>query len=355
MDRIDNMILVVGMHRSGTSAAARLINILGADIGENLLLGQTEVNRNGFWENTALIDLHEEIFAKLDSAWFDFRPLPDNWWRSDEVKPFGREILSVIERDYSSKHLLGVKDPRLCRFLPLWTEALKPVVQNTMCLLMIRNPLEVAGSLKKRDNIEKNVALMIWMLYVLEAEYYSREFRRTVVDYDGLLKDWRGTVDRMTGDLGVTWPKSIPEVADALQKEINPDLRRHHVTPQDSKEPDTLTRKALAVYAAVSGGDLSGARDFLDDTRRGLYEFELISGAMPDIVFRVEMNLVEKTNALMRLGKEHQHATQVVEERDQQLKRVCDERDQALAVLNRIQSHWIWRISYSVYRMFKRS
>jgi hypothetical protein len=196
---------------------------------------------------------------------------------------------------------------------------------------------------------------MIWMLYVLEAEYYSREFRRTVVDYGGLLKDWRGTVDRMTGDLGVTWPKSIPEVADALQKEINPDLRRHHEQPLDSKETDTLTRKALAVYAAVSGGELSRERDFFDETRRSLYEFELISGAMPDIVFRAKMNLVEKTNELMRLGKEHQHATQVVEERDQQLKRLREERDQARAMLNRIQSHWIWRISYSAYRMFKRS
>jgi len=366
MARIDNMILVVGMHRSGTSAAARLINILGADVGENLLLGQTEINRNGFWENNALIDIHDEIFVELDSAWFDFRPLPPEWWRSEEIRPFGREILSVVERDYSSTHLLGVKDPRLCRFLPLWKEVLKPVVQNTLCLLMIRNPLEVAGSLKKRDNIEKDIALMLWMLYVLEAEYYSRELRRSVVDYDGLLKDWKGTVERMTDELGITWPKSIPEVADALQKEINPDLRRHHLKPLDLKETDALTRKALAVYAAVTGGDLSGSRDFFDDTRERLHEFELISGAMPDIVFREKMNLVEKTNALMQLGKEHQHAMQVVEERDQQLehlheerdrqvRQLIKERDQALAVLNRIQSHWIWRISYSVYRMFKRS
>ncbi len=51
MFQINTIILVLGMHRSGTSAITRLLNILGADLGINLLPGAQTINEPGFWEN----------------------------------------------------------------------------------------------------------------------------------------------------------------------------------------------------------------------------------------------------------------------------------------------------------------
>ena len=76
MLQIDNIIFVLGMHRSGTSAITHLLSILGADLGKNLLMGQTDINKKGFWENQELIEIHDTILETLDSAWFDFRSIP---------------------------------------------------------------------------------------------------------------------------------------------------------------------------------------------------------------------------------------------------------------------------------------
>jgi hypothetical protein len=223
-----------------------------------------------------------------------------------------------------------------------------------MCLLMIRNPLEVAASLRKRDNLDKHIALHMWMTYVLEAEYHSRGFRRTVVDYDRLLKDRWAVVDQMTGDLGITWPKPVREVKAALEKEIKADLRRHHASVSDAETSDCLTQKAMEVYTRLSQEPLSGLRAYLDKTKAALCGFELISGEMADIIFRVNNNLVEKTGELMRLGKDHAHAQQVVQERDQQLRELRHERNLMEAELKRIRSHWAFRLGHAAYRMIKR-
>ena len=89
-----NCLLVVGMHRSGTSALTRVINLHGAFLGRELLPPAPE-NESGFWENRAIFALHERWLAELGRSWYDSRPLPPDWkdsaWgvaaRADISKP----------------------------------------------------------------------------------------------------------------------------------------------------------------------------------------------------------------------------------------------------------------------------
>src|SRR5690348_5945376 len=79
-------ILIVGMHRSGTSALTRVINLHGVPLGRQLLEAAFD-NEAGFWENQAVVQLHERILEHLGSSWDDPRELPSGWL--DEVEGAG--------------------------------------------------------------------------------------------------------------------------------------------------------------------------------------------------------------------------------------------------------------------------
>ena len=55
-------VLVLGMHCSGTSAITRLLNLRGVGLGRDLLPAKAD-NERGFWENRAILELHERFLA----------------------------------------------------------------------------------------------------------------------------------------------------------------------------------------------------------------------------------------------------------------------------------------------------
>ncbi len=113
-------LLILGMHRSGTSALARVVNLLGFDAG-NKLMGPVEGDTpRGFWENVEIVDLHDRLLATLASSWSDTNPLPRDRWSSPDIYPFRRELEEILDRNFSEQAYWMVKDPRLCRLLPFW-------------------------------------------------------------------------------------------------------------------------------------------------------------------------------------------------------------------------------------------
>jgi hypothetical protein len=372
MLQIDNIIFVLGMHRSGTSAVTRLLNILGADLGGNLLMGHTDINKKGFWENREFIDIHDNILKDFDSAWFDFRSLPKEWWLENEAQSYCSKIIEVIEKDYNDLDLIAVKDPRLCRLLPLWLECLKKIALNIMCVLALRNPREVVSSLIKRDGIDRGTAICLWLAYVLESEFYSRGLTRTVVNYDVILKDWRTEVIRMSDDLSMKWPIPLNQIESSIAEELDPKLRHHHTTDQNYENSDKLMLKALEVYNKINSNKLEDIREYLDKVRSEFYEWKLPPAFLADTLHRTNQLLVIKTKQHMRLGENHHRTLKIINERDRQhsekdqqiteLDRQLAEKDQHITKrdqqlaekdqhiterdrqLDRIQSHWTWRI-----------
>lgn len=56
-------ILVLGMHRSGTSAFTRLLNLAGAESPKNLMEAKTD-NVRGFWESEAVCGVNDAFLAR---------------------------------------------------------------------------------------------------------------------------------------------------------------------------------------------------------------------------------------------------------------------------------------------------
>ena len=186
-------ILILGMHRSGTSVLARICNLLGFDLGGKIMPPKSD-NETGFWENEAVVSVHEQIFETIGASWDDMTPLPPNWRDNDEVLGLAEQLKSVCRGEFGDSDKWCIKDPRSSRLLPIWIDLLDDMNVRPVAAVMFRNPLAVAESLAKRNRLPLNHSCLAWLRHNLEAIEHTSEIPRAFVSYESLLEDWRRAV-----------------------------------------------------------------------------------------------------------------------------------------------------------------
>ena len=95
------------------------------------------------------------------------------------------------------------------------------------CVIPVRHPLAVAGSLSRRNGFAPEKSVLLWSAYMLAAEAYTRDLPRAFVSYDGLLGDWRGEVARIEQAHGAALPNLNDKAAKAIGKFLSPELRHN--------------------------------------------------------------------------------------------------------------------------------
>lgn len=268
-------ILILGMHRSGTSVLTRLVNLLGAELGSSLMAAEKGNNDKGFWEHWDIVTIHEELLAALDHDWDTPVPLPDNWWKSKTVAPFRKRLLAIIKRDFADSELWCVKDPRLCLLLPLWNDMLDELGLTPLSILASRNPLDVAASLNKRDAIAEEKGLFLWLLHTLEAEHASRDHKRVIVSYESIMQNWQETADILAKALDITWPSSKENISAEVESFIDPSLRHHGSNAEQLKKCPAASPWVLQCYEAIEASYGQSGKRYLkrfDTLYTSLYE-----------------------------------------------------------------------------------
>ena len=264
-------ILVAGMHRSGTSAAARVINLLGADIARDLTPAIPGNNDRGFWEPRAVVAIHDRLLADLDSAWDDPFSLPARWMETDAARQAKRELAEEVRKDFSGGRICTVKDPRLGRLLPLWLELLDELEIEPVVVVPVRNPLEVAASLQRRDRLPLAKSLLIYLRYTLDAELASRGRRRIFVRYDHLLVDWRSFARKLEKAVGTGLLTPVPDGAAAIDRFLTLDLYHNRATHETlSSTPDvpaTVVELFDRMSETAESGDETALREACDRIR----------------------------------------------------------------------------------------
>ena len=215
-------ILILGMHRSGTSALARLISEFGAALPANLMPANAD-NEMGYWESLPVNQALEGVLRAAGSSWTDWRSFNSKWHRRLTSAGLVGELKRAIKSEYGQSSLFVLKDPRLCRLVPLIKEVLIELNINPCAILMVREPLEVIASLQKREKMSAQDAQLLWERHVLDAESETRDWPRAFVTYEGLLKDWRYATSNFAKLLELQWPISPIE----LPKEVDELISRH--------------------------------------------------------------------------------------------------------------------------------
>src|SRR3546814_15155293 len=105
-------VLVLGMHRSGTSALTRVLNLLGVALGRQLMQAAAGNNETGFWEHQDAVDAHEALLAAFGMRWSDPRRLPDGWEETPAADTARAAIRPTIAAQFDGVPLWGVKEDR---------------------------------------------------------------------------------------------------------------------------------------------------------------------------------------------------------------------------------------------------
>ena len=254
-------ILVLGMHRSGTSALTRMLNLLGCALSEDLIIPDRG-NPEGYWESLRANQINVALLAALGRGWDDIRELPADWMTRPETDQAREQIRAFLDVDVSRKKPWVLKEPRLCRLAPLWLEMMTEAGIDARVVIALRHPAEVAYSLARRDGIAPGRSHLLWLQHVLEAERASRGRPRALVHYRDLLTNWRAQAARIATTLGVRWPVTVNKAAAEIDAFLRPDLRHADATEErDGAARIEVPAPVLAVYRALleGGGALFAA------------------------------------------------------------------------------------------------
>jgi hypothetical protein len=244
-------LVVLGVGRSGTSALARMLSLLGGALPKDVL-GPGRGNERGHWEPAVLVALGDAILRWHGREWRDPSPLPPAWFASDEAEYCIGQIAGVIEHQYDDAPLIVIKEPRLCRLSPLMFAALERLHIEPRIVLPVRHPSEVVRSICLRDDADPLACELLWVRDLLQAEAASRRFARVWTGFDDLLADWRGVADAISSRLALSWPNPPERAAAGIEKFLEPGLRHFDIGANTA--PASVGALACRLWQATCHG-----------------------------------------------------------------------------------------------------
>ena len=264
-------ILVLGMHRSGTSALTRVLHLLGCQLPKQVMSGDVG-NEFGHWESTPIASFNDEVLASAGSSWDDWLPFNSDWYQSPVVHDFVSRGRAWLTEEFGSSPLFVLKDPRICRIANFWFEIFAAEGIEPAIVVPVRNPLEVGNSLNDRDMMEPGYAHLLWLRHILDAEAASRGLKRVFCTYDQLLEDWPGLADRMKMTLGITWPRISASTAVEISSFLTTGQRHFSSSPKLTGSP--ISEWISKTYAVALRWSDSGEKEsdfrILDSVRAEL-------------------------------------------------------------------------------------
>ena len=300
-------VLVAGMHRSGSSALARVLNMLGCGLAKELV-APNPTNETGHWEPLEILKLNDELLESAGSAWDDWTACSPAWFSSPIAEEFKERAAHIFSEEHGTQRLTVMKDPRLARLLPFWLDTLRAAGTEPVVMIPIRNPLEVAQSLHVRDGSDPFYNQLLWLRHVLDAEAGSRGVARHFSTYDQLLDSWTSLVSVAESKLGLRFPRRSARASEEVDAYLADRHRHHRLSPKavlgDAAASDWLkTTYAIMLRWSESGEE---PKDYaqLDSIRS---ELDRSAGTFSRLIYRGK-KAVEEVNGLHH----------VLAERDQQ-------------------------------------
>jgi hypothetical protein len=244
------VILVLGMHRSGTSSTAGTLVRLGGFPPLHLMAPATD-NEKGFWESSVIVDLNDAILAAGGSDWRDWRGFNLDAVDGAEVDALRTRAKAALVEEFGDVGLAVMKDPRMCRLMRFWGPVFEEAKWSVRVLLPIRSPLEVSWSLNSRNRIGPAYGCLLWLRHVLDAEAETRGMARAVLDWPEFLGDGRKALARASEQLGLIWPFWHERALGEVDEFLSADLRHQRASEADLRAHPAISRLARETYVAM--------------------------------------------------------------------------------------------------------
>jgi hypothetical protein len=241
-------VVILGMHRSGTSLITRLVSLLGLAVcrDEDLLVGRAR-NPRGHWESKSLLRYNDRLLGELGGSWFCPPALgPDETSRL--LRKRSSEALAALQRAHPQRPWVW-KDPRTCVLMPFWAAALE---QRAAYVLVVRHPFEVSDSLARRNGFTPLLSLALWERYTRAAMLGAAGHPVMVCTYDGVLADPVAWCERLVSFLRELGLSTLAVDSMAIGAFVMNELRHSHQSWSDLQPDELISPEQVTLAHAAS-------------------------------------------------------------------------------------------------------
>jgi len=271
--RKNRVIVVLGMHRGGTSLIVRGLSALGVDIGNNFYPNTTD-NPKGFWEDKDIHFINEKILSLFGMTWDSMRLIAAHEWKNPALDAIRIHASELLKRRFDNSQLWGFKDPRTARLLPFWQRVFRGLKISDSYVIAVRNPISVARSLAARDMFAAEKSYLLWLEHLLPSIAETSSKPRVVVDYDQLMNSPIPELNRIATALKITTDDSIfRKITEFASDFVTPDLRhsQYHLHDLDHDEAVSVAcRSAFSWLSKLARDEMPIMSEELSHAWRGI-------------------------------------------------------------------------------------
>jgi hypothetical protein len=302
--------------------------MLGLDLGpeQTMLAGAPDDNPKGFWEQEPIRILNDDLLAFLGGRWYDGLDLQPGWERRADIAPFYERGRKIVKELFPEDRAWAWKDPRTCLTLPFW----KLIVHPAAYVICVRNPIEVAASLEKRDPVAhpRSRSLDLWLQQNCGVLQSTRGDRRLFVLFDDWFESTGRQVERLSRFLGLAVP-SAKEVA-RIEAVIGHDLRHQRSSGSRELDAANVDHEVVAAYELLRGlaHDDSAGAEGTEEFVEGLWD-----------------HLCDRRQEVERLRGELHGQTEELAHLRQQVARQAAELTKDRELLTEVLQSHSWRIT----------
>ena len=245
------IIVVLGMHRSGTSAITRSLKVLGVDLGDNLMPQAEANNAKGFWEDLDINTLNIELLHALGHEWHSIQPISLAELTSPTAESFKLRATTLLRNKIKNTKIFGLKDPRICRLLPFWQSVFKHLNIEVKYIIASRNPISVTRSLKKRDGFDFIKSYYLWIDHAANSVIHTLGKNRIIVDYDLLIEEPTEQLQRIANALELYFDKNSTDLIEYKKHFLEKSLRNTQFYKNDLNLESAAPKLVIDFYTIL--------------------------------------------------------------------------------------------------------
>jgi hypothetical protein len=301
----DALIVVLGMHRSGTSTLTRAMHVLGAEFGTRLLPPVRGDNDKGFFEDLDVNTLNIELMHAMGVDWHTMAPIALEQIKPQRMAQFQRDALRLLREKCVDRHVLALKDPRISRLLPFWQPLFEQLERRVVYAIAVRNPISVSDSLAARDQLPREKSYLLWLAHTVPALDMTRGRQRTIISYDRLMDAPRPELERIAREVGL--PVMSSRLDEFEREFLDGTLRHSRHEATDVQALDSAPQQLKNLYFALEQGFVtSGAEsDHLESALDSAQAYLNDIAPILRCEWRVEQSLIRINEQYMQVTREY--------------------------------------------------
>lgn len=245
MEKTNKLIVVLGMHRSGTSAVMNALASLGAELGDDLLPAGKD-NLKGFFEDRAINDLNIEMLSVIGQHWFSLSLVTNEHVGRLIDAGYLSRAKQLLQEKMAGHSIFGFKDPRVSKLLKFWLRVFSEMDVDVNYVLCIRHPLSVAKSLQQRNKTPLYKGYMLWLSYNFALAEELSQTAFVVQEFDQLMSAPLRELERLAASVGL--PVDAHRALSFVREFLDPELRHSICTREDLLADQQCPEGLVTVY-----------------------------------------------------------------------------------------------------------